>query len=571
MAEYKNTETDVRRASNRMTAPTNNHTERPWRKNGLLFSLLALLIAVELFTVFAVLASQRFATDRALQDHTRELLQNVVDETRENADGYLQQAQDSVSLATGIFEATLLSGDRPDQLERYFLEQLRVIPQIDALYFGDPDGNFIFSKRDGAPSGKGFLTKIIQTSRQAEERVTLVNRTPCLVETSRRHDPTDAYDPRVRPWYQLARQVDDEVWTDPYIFYTSQRPGLTVARAVRDEDGRLLGVIGADIELTALSKFLTTQRVGTSGAAFIVYSNGDVLAHPYAEELAQRDDDQSKLRLKQLAELDTITARAGARLKERIPDLATLNHTHLDTFEVAGQSYLSMFVPLLNHGENQWVIGVYAPEDEMARTIREGQRESIFLGVAMSLLVITAAIAIALIILRPINTLQRQAREDPLTGLLNRRSFDDAADRLSKAKRSGHSFCAIMIDIDYFKPINDEYGHAVGDEVLLVVARRINRGLSDEDLLSRYGGEEFAVVLPDATLQQGLVIAERLREIVSAKPVNTSTGPLVVTISLGVAEIGSEDETIAELLIRADQGLLAAKRQGRNCVVAQEA
>jgi diguanylate cyclase (GGDEF)-like protein len=552
-----------------MTVPTQHPNERPWWKNGLLFSLLTLLIVVELFTVFAVLASQQFATDRALRDHTHELLQNVVDETRENAASYLQQAQDSVSLAAGIFEATLLSGDRPNELERYFLEQLRVIPQIDALYFGDPAGNFVFSKRDGAPSSRGFFTKIIQTSLQGEDRVTLVNRSPCLAETSRKRDPTDAYDPRVRPWYQLAQDSDDEVWTDPYIFYTSQQPGLTVARAVRGDDGQLLGVIGADIELTALSEFLTTQRVGNSGAAFIVYSNGDVLAHPYADELAQRDD-QSKLRLKQMSELDAITARAGAKLKERFPDLAALNYKQFDTFDVAEHRYLSMFVPLLNHGKNQWVIGVYAPEDEMARTIREGQRESIFLGVAMSLLVITGAVLIGLIVLRPINTLQRQAREDPLTGLLNRRSFDDAAVRLGKAKRAGRSFSAIMIDIDRFKPINDEHGHAVGDEVLLVVARRINRGLSDEDLLSRYGGEEFAIVLPDAALQQGMVIAERLREIVCAEPVKTSIGPLDVTISLGVAESAGEDETIAELLIRADRGLLAAKRQGRNCVVAEE-
>lgn len=553
---------------NCMPLPPTNVSEHPRQKRGLLFSLLSLLIVVELFTVFAVLASQRFATDRALTEHTHELLQNVVDETRENAAGYLQQAQDSVSLAAGIFEAMLLSGENPAQLERYFLEQLRIIPQIDALYFGDTHGNFVFSKRNVMQSEDGFFSKIIQTDLPEEDRVTLINRTACLTETSRKKDPNDRYDPRVRPWFELAQQADKEVWTDPYIFYTSQLPGLTVARSVRDEDGVLLGVIGADIELSALSEFLTKQHVGTSGAAFIVYSNGDVLAHPYATELSHRDA-QSNLRLKQLAELDPITARAGARLKESFPDLVTLNHTHFDSFEVGEQSYLSMFVPLLSRGKNQWVMGVYAPEDEMAHTIREGQRESIFLGVAMSLLTITGAVLIGLIVLRPISTLQRQAREDPLTGLLNRRSFDEtAAVELSKAQRAGQDFCAIMIDIDYFKPINDEHGHAVGDEVLLVVARRLNRGLTDSDLLSRYGGEEFAVVLPDSALQQGLNIAQRLCGIVSAEPVKTSIGPLRVTISLGVAEIGSETETIAELLNRADQGLLAAKRRGRNCVVA---
>lgn len=214
-------------------------------------------------------------------------------------------------------------------------------------------------------------------------------------------------------------------------------------------------------------------------------------------------------------------------------------------------------------------MGVYAPEDEMARTIREGQRESIFLGVAMSLLVITGAVLIGLMVLRPINTLQRQAREDPLTGLLNRRSFDEAAAvALNRARREQHAFSAIMIDIDRFKPINDEFGHAVGDEVLLVVARRINRGLSDDDLLSRYGGEEFAIVLPGSGMEQSIQIAERLREIVCAEPVKTTIGPLETTISLGVAEIINDQETLAELLNRADQGLLAAKRQGRDRVSA---
>jgi diguanylate cyclase (GGDEF)-like protein len=127
-----------------------------------------------------------------------------------------------------------------------------------------------------------------------------------------------------------------------------------------------------------------------------------------------------------------------------------------------------------------------------------------------------------------------------------------------------------MIDIDRFKPINDEHGHAVGDEVLLVVARRINRGLSDEDLLSRYGGEEFAIVLPDAELEQGRHVAQRLREIVGSEPIKTSVGPLNVTISLGVAETSDKINSIADLLDRADQGLLAAKRQGRDCVVTME-
>jgi len=537
-------------------------------KHGLLLSLLGLLIVIEAFTVFVVLASQQYATDRALREHTRELLQNVVDETRENSIAYLRQAQDSVSLAAGVFEARLLSGEEPGRLETYFLEQLQVIPQIDALYFGDIRGNFIFSKRNDDQQGhSGFLSKIIQTALPDEERVTLIRRDPTLVERARDSDPDDSYDPRQRPWFKQARASDAEIWTDPYIFYTSQQPGLTVARAVRDEDGHLIGAMGADIELTALSNFLRTQRVGSTGAAFVVYSNGDVLAHPDAVDLTKRSGNDDS-RLKKLADLDPITARAGTRLRERFPDLSIMNHTHLDDFEVGDKRYLSMFVPLLNHGAKQWVMGVYAPEDELAKTIRRGQRESIYLGVAMSLLSITAVVLLGILVLRPINTLQEQARQDPLTGLLNRRSFDQFSDKkIAIAIRGRHPLSAVMIDVDYFKPINDEYGHAVGDEVLQIVARRINRGLSDDDLLSRYGGEEFAVLLPDAALDQAVVIAERLREQVGSSPIKTSAAILSVTVSLGVAQFDDTDESIAQLLERADRRLLIAKRRGRDCVV----
>ena len=539
------------------------------QRSSLLFSLLGLLIVVEALTVFAVLASQQYAADRALHEHSHELLQNVVDETRENAVAYLQQAQDSVALAAGVFEANLLSGDEPGRLETYFLEQLRVLPQVDALYFGDTRGNFIFSKRNEKNGEPGFLTKFIRNAEPEATRVTRIYRSPDFAELSREYDPNDEYDPRHRPWFKSARISDDEIWTEPYIFYTSQLPGLTVARAVRNAQGHLIGVIGADIELAALSEFLKTQQVGSSGAAFIVYSNGDVLAHPDAAVLAQQDDPNNQ-RMKRLEDLDEITAHAGKRLMQRFPDLMTLHQAHFDDFEIESERYLSMFVPLLNRGNNLWIMGVYAPEDEMAHTIRKGQRESIILGVAMSLLSITAAVLIGLLVMRPIYALQRQAREDPLTGLYNRRSFDEiSGKKLASATRNGQPVSAIMIDIDSFKPINDQYGHGVGDEVLLAVSRRLFRGLSDDDLLSRHGGEEFAVLLPDASLDHSMVVAERLRQQVDESPIKTSAGSLDVTISLGVAELVNS-EGIGELLDRADQRLLRAKRQGRNCVVGAE-
>ena len=125
-----------------------------------------------------------------------------------------------------------------------------------------------------------------------------------------------------------------------------------------------------------------------------------------------------------------------------------------------------------------------------------------------------------------------------------------------------------MIDIDRFKTINDQLGHAIGDEVLIAVAGRIRMGLSDIDVLSRYGGEEFAVILPTTDGTTAFAVAERLCELVAATPIHTSGGAVEVTVSLGVAETSGTNDSVSDLLNFADKGLLAAKRQGRNRAVA---
>ena len=534
-------------------------------KQGLLFSLLGVLILVEVMTVFAVLASQRFATERALIEYTNELLRSVVDETRENAAGYLKRAEDSVMLATGIIESGLFPTTEPARLDRYFLQQLQVIPQIDAIFFGDDNGQFVFSKK--LSGGERFVSKLILPSQAANERVRLIKRDRQLVEQENRLDPNDRFDPRQRPWYSLAlSNGDSTVWTDPYIFYTSQQPGLTVARAVRDDAGRPLGVVGADVELSAISDFLKTQRVGSSGAAFVIYGNGDVLAHPSHGDLAETNTD-GQLRLLKLADVDPIAAYAGERLQRKLDDLASLDEAHYDRFDLGKERYLAMFVPLVAHGSQPWLMGVYAPEDELARKIREGQRESIVLGVAVSLLVVTAAVMVGMVLLRPIYTLQQQAREDPLTGLLNRRSFDGMAERrLRIGARNRQDACALMIDIDGFKPINDSHGHAIGDEVLQAISKRLSAGISTLDLVGRYGGEEFAVLLPGTQLSQAERVAERLRRHIEEESIVTSVGPISVTVSIGIAEREPYDEPLDSLLHRADLGLLEAKRGGRNRV-----
>jgi diguanylate cyclase (GGDEF)-like protein len=162
--------------------------------------------------------------------------------------------------------------------------------------------------------------------------------------------------------------------------------------------------------------------------------------------------------------------------------------------------------------------------------------------------------------------LERQAMLDPLTGISNRRTLDVlAAQALAAAQRHHRPLALLLVDADYFKRINDECGHAVGDEALRLLAATLKRELRNEDLLGRLGGEEFVAVLPDSDMEEAFASAERLRRAVEELDFAAAGRPVPLRISIGVATLREGDD-FAALLRRADVAMYAAKRAGRNCV-----
>jgi diguanylate cyclase (GGDEF)-like protein len=160
---------------------------------------------------------------------------------------------------------------------------------------------------------------------------------------------------------------------------------------------------------------------------------------------------------------------------------------------------------------------------------------------------------------------EAQARTDELTGLFNRRYFLELGEReLNRAKRYELPLSAIMIDIDHFKKVNDTHGHSVGDEVLREVSQRLTSHVRETDILSRYGGEEFAVVLPETGIEGAGVAAVRLHSSIRDEKMRTSAGELPITISLGIAEFSKQIASIASLLDHADSALYDAKEAGRD-------
>jgi diguanylate cyclase (GGDEF)-like protein len=159
------------------------------------------------------------------------------------------------------------------------------------------------------------------------------------------------------------------------------------------------------------------------------------------------------------------------------------------------------------------------------------------------------------------------AETDALTGLYNRRHFSELTTReFQRAQRYGRPLSAVMLDVDHFKRVNDTHGHAAGDEVLKGLATRCRQVLRKTDLLGRYGGEEYAIVLPESDLAAACQTAERLRQQCSQTAFEVGDSRIAVTVSLGVAGLDEECASQDTLLDRADHALYAAKHAGRNQV-----
>jgi diguanylate cyclase (GGDEF)-like protein len=166
--------------------------------------------------------------------------------------------------------------------------------------------------------------------------------------------------------------------------------------------------------------------------------------------------------------------------------------------------------------------------------------------------------------------IEKLAVTDPLTGLYNRRGFFEKSDfELERAKRYGHALGSIMFDLDHFKKVNDTYGHAIGDLVLKEMAARFIPLIRKVDVFGRYGGEEFALILPETNLEKALVVAERLRH-AAREPIQTEQGILNITISMGISELKRSTTDVQSLLNCADQALYQAKEAGRDRVCVEQ-
>ena len=516
--------------------------------------LFALLLGVQAITLFVLLAFGNASTEAITREHAHQILNHLADTTADNTRRFLEPAERSATLSRELLERGVLKASDTAGLERYFLAQLHSNPQLGGIYLGQPNGGFVFVKRDG----EGFSSKFIGFA-SGTRQVSRVTRDANLNILKREALASDTYDPRSRPWYRAANQAGATIWTDPYVFFTSKRPGVTAASPVMQAN-QMIGVIGVDIEISGLSSFLNDVPLSEHGRAFIVDRNGTAVAFPKLDWVGREFGED-------LPKADTVGGAvvqsmlsAGSNQDSPLSSGAL----GMSSFEVGQDGYFGILRPFAIGNGTSWLIGVHAPNQDfmqefMAQNAQQNSRIAWIFALTCLLawpLVFRATL--------PFTILQRQATIDDLTGLPNRAEFmRQAARSIKQLHRQRRSAVIAILDLDGFKQVNDQFGHQSGDEVLSIVGQRLSMASRDSDLIGRLGGDEFALLLPDVRPEDAQTFVARIRASLCDQPIRSSLGEHRIGATIGVTVLGRA-VSLPELLAQADQALLGGKTKSKN-------
>lgn len=266
------------------------------------------LAGLQFIAVLAVVFSSYLTSERALIAHARDLLHDVGSNTIEHSKSFLSPAEGAAELAARLAQNQIIASDDPNRLEQLLFQQLQITPQFAGLYYGNQNGEFVMVMRN--PDGRADFRSKLVTLEDGVRTVQLIWRNDDFSPVHTQLDPTDTFDPRDRPWYIDAFTQRSIIWTDPYVFFSSRQPGITLAAPVMGPGSTVRGVIGVDIEISRISEFLSRLNIGEYGKALIINHNGDVIAHPDLKLVESRRADGT-LRLPRLQELNDPIARAA--------------------------------------------------------------------------------------------------------------------------------------------------------------------------------------------------------------------------------------------------------------------
>lgn len=351
--------------------------------------------------------------------------------------------------------------------------------------------------------------------------------------------PEDDHDQWYYSFIESGDMVDFDVDTDEV---SGEILTVFVNHQLEDAEGNFLGAIGVGLDMSDLTELLTVSQDTYGKTIYLVDDTGTIQAHSNHD----------------LIELESITTNSG--IKEIAADILKTTRGEYDSL-YAGENGKVLITSKFIEGVD-WYIIVEQDEQLVLRGILMNLIRTILIGLGVSLLTIVVSTYF-------INLYQQHLVKamitDHLTGVFNRIHLDTLIEKeLQRSQKIESPFSLLLFDFDYFKKINDVYGHIVGDKLLKETSMMIAAQMKKDEYLGRWGGDEFMILLPDTDLQDAAVRAETLKALVGEHAFTISER---ITLSFGVTAL-TENDTLESLVQRADEALYQAKDMGRNTVTA---
>jgi hypothetical protein len=329
--------------------------------------LLAVLLS-QLISIALILGWYFYVLRSELDSLRRHGAEEAVLQSIAATEDYLKPAEQAVAEGQLLLSQHVIGPDNPDPLERFFFEQLRVRPLLDGLYIGNPAGEFFQVMRSNEKVNDGTRTKVIQNGPLGRE-VALTWRGPDYAIVKSERDPADTYDPRARVWYRIAIEQRGRAWTEPYIFFTSHKPGITLASAITGKDDAIKAVLGVDIEISQILRFLTRYSLLEQKSIYISTTEGKVIAHSNESVvLPGSTAGDGSLRFRVISELPGVEGTLAESVLKRLAEPAGTRSSIVWEAKADGQDYFVAVGQMSNIawpwqvGTKNWTVTTWIPK-----------------------------------------------------------------------------------------------------------------------------------------------------------------------------------------------------------------
>ncbi len=414
------------------------------------------------------------------------------------------------------------------------------------------------------------------------------------------------FDPRSRPWYKAGATNNSTTWTSIYIDFRTAELVATRARRVLDSHGAFEGVVATDLSLEKLNQFVKKLDLSRHAVAFIIEPDGKLIASS-AGPNTQRLADGSNTRINAVDSVHALQRAAYAEVKTLSANASTIHGPVTHRFEgPQGELVELAFDRIADAAGLDWVIAVAVPRSDFMQGVTANVKRSALIGLLGALFAVALGLGILEWVSRDIKRLTTAAREvgeghlatpldvhrkdeigalantfrnmqyrlrtDSLTGVSNREMMNQTiAGRIEQRRRNGdaHAFAVLFVDLNSFKLINDRFGHDAGDRVLVEIARRLSSSTRAGDLVARYSGDEFVVMIDEILSAEAAQQVRANLEAVLAAPlgfVDLGQLPAGVPVggSVGLALYPVDGVTADALIKHADNDMYGRKRTLRS-------